>query len=105
MGEILKLGVAERVSISCPTCGTRHNITRSVMSAFTACIFLFFFPLLHQETLHGRYYNKYQYVCMRVYALCIHNAYSCNICMAFVFIYIKCVTRDYVEVYHSQLHA
>ena len=43
MGEILKLGVAERVSISCPTCGTRHNITPSVMSAFTALHFFLVF--------------------------------------------------------------
>ena len=31
----VKSGVPERVSISCPTCGTRHNGTASVAIAYT----------------------------------------------------------------------
>ena len=40
MGEIMKLSVPERVSISCPTCGTRHDlpqITVTVSEPFNIC--------------------------------------------------------------------
>ena len=28
MGEIMKSGIPERVGISCPTCGTRHDLSQ-----------------------------------------------------------------------------